>query len=103
MRGSKATFGKLSLEESASTPFHEWMPPMSGQSGTDRLDEAIMTAIDLVADRAKSGDVGKVEVPFRRLLSEDDRANLREYAELAGVDITIFPDHIDVEATAEHL
>ncbi|MGH2550338.1 MAG: hypothetical protein ACRDHN_13165 [Thermomicrobiales bacterium] len=73
---------------------------MSAQSGAERVDAAIMTAIDLVADQAKIGDVGKVEVPVRRALTDDDRANLREYAELAGVDITIFPDHIDVQASA---
>jgi plasmid stabilization system protein ParE len=76
---------------------------MNAQSGADRVDDAIMTAIDLVADRAKSGDVGKVEIPVRRSLTENDRANLREYAELAGVEITIFPDHIDVRASGEYL
>lgn len=69
---------------------------MKAQSGADRVDNAVMTAIDLVADQAKNGDVGKVEIPLRHLLSDDDRANLREYAELAGVTIAIFRDHIDV-------
>jgi hypothetical protein len=103
LRGSKTSSGKLGLENSAPTPFQEWTPPMSVQSGSDREDEAIMTAIDLVADQSKTGEIGRVEVSLRRALTDDERANLREYAELAGVMIAFFPKRVDVAAGPHRL
>lgn len=98
MHRSQGRSGRLEEGQSAHSPFREWTVLMSAQSGADRVDDAIMTAIDLVADMAKTGDVGKVEIPYRRVLTDDDRANLQEYAQLAGVEITIFPDHVDIVA-----
>lgn len=62
-----------------------------------------MTAIDLVADQSKTGEIGRVEVSLCRALTDDERANLREYAELAGVEIAFFPKRVDVCAGPHRL
>ena len=98
MRGSEAQAGRLDQGQSAHSPPPERATLMSAQSDADRVDDAIMTAIDLAADMARTGNVGKIEIPYRRPLTDDDRANLREYAQLAGVEITIFRDHVDIVA-----
>jgi hypothetical protein len=63
------------------------------------MDNAIMNAIDLAADMAKTGDVGKIEIPYRRPLADEDRANLQEYAQLAGVELAVFRNYVTVQAT----
>jgi hypothetical protein len=63
------------------------------------MDNAIMNAIDLAADMAKTGEIGRIEVPVRRPISDDERANLGEYAQLAGVELAVFRDYITIQAT----
>ena len=62
----------------------------------DRIDRVIISAIDLAADRAKVGDVGRIDLPIRRPLTADERANLLEYAALSGVGLVIFDDHVNI-------
>ncbi len=62
----------------------------------DRIDRAIISAIDLAADQAKTGNVGRIDLPLRRPLTEAERANLLEYAALSGVGLVIFDDHVDI-------
>lgn len=62
----------------------------------DRIDRAIISAIDLAADQAKTGNVGRIDLPLRRPLTESERANLLEYAALSGVGLVIFDDHVDI-------
>ncbi len=58
------------------------------------LMRSIEMAIELAAQRAANDDFSAIEIVFRQLPSHDLLINLREIADLSGVQFTIAADHI---------
>ena len=58
------------------------------------LMRSIEMAIELAAQRAANDDFSAIEIVFRQLPSHDLLINLREIAELSGVQLTVAADHI---------
>ena len=58
------------------------------------LMRSIELAIELAAQRAADDDFRAIEIVFRHLLPYDQLINLREIAELSGVQLTVAADHI---------
>ena len=58
------------------------------------LMRSIEMAIELAAQRAANDDFSAIEIVFRQLPSHDLLINLREIADLSGVQLTIAADHI---------
>jgi hypothetical protein len=60
------------------------------------LMRSIEMAIELAAQRAANDDLAAIEIVFRHLPPYDQLINLREIAELSGVQLTVAADHIIV-------
>jgi hypothetical protein len=60
------------------------------------LMRSIEMAIELAAQQAANDDLAAIEIVFRHLPPYDHLINLREIAELSGVQLTVAADHIIV-------
>ena len=60
------------------------------------LMRSIEMAIELAAQRAANDDFSAIEIVFRQLPSHDLLINLREIADLSGVQLTVAADHIGI-------